>query len=387
MRNTSVVLGTLSPTPTDVEHSLNTLQHLTMMKPRRAIEVFGSGDGTSDATVNNAVSHSSSENHNSAQPQQLAPIAENEASSGSAADGGAQHNTAAEQYCAATVGNPFQARHSRKHCATKHAAVGNPFQTATELLEGKESKAIRERQKQLINSQMKPIDEELCGFSKFEGRGSALHSKLQDWDQKNTRMFSQVVAVGGSLMKKYDAENVKYERFIDLNYHKELLTKVEEDLWVLQEADVEVLHPLTMWQSEQFYEKEKFNVARWTPGEVRRFCLEALSNEEERLRAIPPTATPDVPSDFWYVPADVEVGAGDERDRDEGADGGDNVADGERDVVNNNDEPFVAEEVARLIPRQMNGLQLKCLGRDKLKSLLGHAAGDEVEPYRVSARF
>ena len=83
-------------------------------------------------------------------------------------------------------------------------------------------------------------------------------------------------------MKKYDSENVKYDTFIDARYHRELLQTVEEDLWVLQEADAEVIHPLKTWQEEQWREQEAHHVARWTKTEVKLFVDSVVGSENLR---------------------------------------------------------------------------------------------------------
>ena len=59
---------------------------------------------------------------------------------------------------------------------------------------------------------------------------------MQNFDQlKNFRVFHTKTQVGGSIMAKYERENMKEEHFIDPRWHQELNVKVEEDLWVLQE--------------------------------------------------------------------------------------------------------------------------------------------------------
>eukprot|EP00931_Biecheleriopsis_adriatica_P049539 TRINITY_DN28663_c0_g1_i1.p1 TRINITY_DN28663_c0_g1~~TRINITY_DN28663_c0_g1_i1.p1 ORF type:complete len:663 (+),score=135.57 TRINITY_DN28663_c0_g1_i1:28-1989(+) len=103
------------------------------------------------------------------------------------------------------------------------------------------------------------------GFSKVEGRGHALHSKLQDARkaQLNLHAFSMVTQVGGTIAKRYEPENVKTEAFIDARWHRELNVKVEEDLWVLRDADAEATQVLTSWREEQWAASKVHDLARW----------------------------------------------------------------------------------------------------------------------------
>eukprot|EP00435_Cladocopium_sp_Y103_P011653 s1560_g3.t1 len=176
----TTVVATLSPSPTDVEHSLNTLQHVGMMRSARAWE---------------------------------------------------QENTA-------------------------NAAAAN---------EGETSGAAG-------------------GFDVVQGRGRALHSKLQDArkGQLNLHAFQMKTQVGGSIIKKYEGDSAKLETFIDARWHRELKVKVQEDLWVLRDADMEATQVLTSWRQEQWTASKAHDLHRWDakmlqtflkslelPGEVR----------------------------------------------------------------------------------------------------------------------
>lgn len=102
---------------------------------------------------------------------------------------------------------------------------------------------------------------------------SRLHSKLQDARESMLRLhaFSMHTAVGGTIMKKYEKENVKYETFIDSRWHAQAMAaKVEEDLWVLSAADAEVIHMLT-WKQEQWEKVEKGNMQKWDPIQVQQW--------------------------------------------------------------------------------------------------------------------
>lgn len=175
----TTVVATLSPSPTDVEHSLNTLQHVGMMRSARAWE---------DNTVN-----------------------------------------------------------------------------ATTVAEGETSGAAG-------------------GFDVVQGRGRALHSKLQDArkGQLNLHAFQMKTQVGGSIIKKYEGDSAKLETFIDARWHRELKVKVQEDLWVLRDADMEATQVLTSWRQEQWTASKAHDLHRWDakmlqnflkslelPGEVR----------------------------------------------------------------------------------------------------------------------
>ena len=64
----------------------------------------------------------------------------------------------------------------------------------------------------------------------------ACTSKMQNFDQlKKFQCFHKQTKVGGSIMAKYEPENMKEEIFLDPRWHQELNVRVDEDLWVLQE--------------------------------------------------------------------------------------------------------------------------------------------------------
>lgn len=176
----TTVVATLSPSPTDVEHSLNTLQHVGMMRSARAWE--------------------------------------------------------------------------EEHAVT----------FATQATDGETSGA--------------------GGFDVVQGRGRALHSKLQDArkGQLNLHAFQMKTQVGGSIIKKYEGDSAKLETFIDARWHRELKVKVQEDLWVLRDADMEATQVLTSWRQEQWTASKAHDLHRWDaktlqsflkslelPGEVR----------------------------------------------------------------------------------------------------------------------
>ena len=148
----TTVVATLSPSPTDVEHSLNTLQHVGMMRAARAWE------------------------------------------------------------------------------SPKLPAAPSPSEA------------------------WEPESKEAAGFDAVQGRGRALHSKLQDArkGQLNLHAFQMKTAVGGSIMKKYEAQSAKTETFIDARWHRELNVKVQDDLWVLRDADAEATQILSSWKAEQW---------------------------------------------------------------------------------------------------------------------------------------
>mmetsp|Transcript_86503 Transcript_86503/g.253191 ORF Transcript_86503/g.253191 Transcript_86503/m.253191 type:complete len:629 (-) Transcript_86503:101-1987(-) len=158
----TVVIATLSPSPVDVEHSLNSLQHVGMMRAGRPAD----------------------------QPRPDAATLQGQAPGGSPASG---------------------------------------------------------------------------SFSKVEGRGHGLHSKLQDAraDQLKLHAFGMVTGVGGTVMKKYEPENVKTEAFIDPRWHREMNVVAEKDLWVLREADAEVVQVLSEWKEEQWELRKAHDIARW----------------------------------------------------------------------------------------------------------------------------
>jgi len=111
------------------------------------------------------------------------------------------------------------------------------------------------------------------GFSRVEGRGRSLHSSLQDARQGQLKFkaFNQNTGTGGSIMKKYEPENVKIEAFIDPRWHREMNVVVEEDLWVLKDADAEVVQLLTRWREEQWQARCAHDVARWDATAVASF--------------------------------------------------------------------------------------------------------------------
>mmetsp|Transcript_68968 Transcript_68968/g.121969 ORF Transcript_68968/g.121969 Transcript_68968/m.121969 type:complete len:661 (-) Transcript_68968:87-2069(-) len=111
------------------------------------------------------------------------------------------------------------------------------------------------------------------GFSQVEGRGHGLHSKLQDARKEQLKLhaFNMVTEVGGSIAKKYDRANMLVETFIDARWHREMNVKVEEDLWVLCEADAEVTQVLTSWREEQWHASKAQDISRWDAGAVQAF--------------------------------------------------------------------------------------------------------------------
>ena len=214
-------------------------------------------------------------------------------------------------------------------------------------------------------------DEFRTSFSQFEGRGHDLHTKFQDFKQtEKFAAFTLQGPVGGTLMKKYDQENVKHEAFIDIRWHRELLASVEgEDLWVLQEADREVIHPLTSWQEEQWRESERWNVVRWGCAEVGRFLDGLFGGGEEVLL--------------------VNKSAAESADRSGDAAGGADLGDadhvGEREVVRSEDETACEDVIEGVESRPalrslkgMTGSQLARLGASRLVALLGDKDGRRV---------
>eukprot|EP00913_Durusdinium_trenchii_P013782 g12941.t1 len=122
------------------------------------------------------------------------------------------------------------------------------------------------------------------GFDAVQGRGRALHSKLQDArkGQLDLHAFQMKTQVGGSIIKKYEGESAKLETFIDARWHRELKVKVQEDLWVLRDADMEATQVLSDWRKEQWTASKAHDLHRWDaqtlqsflksldlPGEVR----------------------------------------------------------------------------------------------------------------------
>eukprot|EP00930_Biecheleria_cincta_P017554 TRINITY_DN13919_c1_g1_i1.p1 TRINITY_DN13919_c1_g1~~TRINITY_DN13919_c1_g1_i1.p1 ORF type:complete len:687 (-),score=124.30 TRINITY_DN13919_c1_g1_i1:15-1991(-) len=172
----TTVVATLSPSPTDVEHSLNTLQHVGMMRSARAWESF--------------------------------------------AEGSEAHQTVKEK-----------------------------------------------------------------GFHQVEGRGHALHSKQQDArkEQLSQFQFRKVLQTGGSIMRKYEPENMKTEAFIDERWHRELNVKVEDDLWVLKDADAECTQVLTSWREEQWTASKVHDLVRWDAPTLQAFLRSLPLPGEARL--------------------------------------------------------------------------------------------------------
>lgn len=175
----TVVIVTLSPSPTDIEHSLNSLQHVGMMRAGRPM----------DGRNGNAVASS-----------------------------------------------------------TRHARAS--------------------------------------GFAEVDGRGHGLHSKLQDARKAQLRLhaFDMVGQVGGTIQKKYDAENLKTEAFIDPRWHREMQVEVEgTDLWVLREADDEVVQLLTAWREEQWQARKAHDMTKWDAATVQSFVASLDLPGEARL--------------------------------------------------------------------------------------------------------
>jgi len=116
------------------------------------------------------------------------------------------------------------------------------------------------------------------GFNELDGRGHGLHSKLQDArsGQMDLHAFNMVTDVGGTIMKRYEKENVKKEAFIDPRWHREMHVGVDEDLWVMREADAEVVEGLNAWRIEQWEESKKQDVSRWDAIQVQSF-IKSLS--------------------------------------------------------------------------------------------------------------
>lgn len=166
----TTVVATLSPSPTDVEHSLNTLQHVGMMRSARAWEMQ---DTEAMAAMEDAIS---------------------------------------------------------------------------------EAKTAK-------------------GFDAVQGRGRALHSKLQDArkGQLDLHAFQMKTQVGGSIIKKYEGESAKLETFIDARWHRELKVKVQEDLWVLRDADMEATQVLSDWRKEQWTASKAHDLHRWDAQTLQSF--------------------------------------------------------------------------------------------------------------------
>jgi len=111
------------------------------------------------------------------------------------------------------------------------------------------------------------------GFSEVDGRGHGLHSKLQDARQAQLKLhaFGMVTQVGGTIQKKYDAENLKMEAFIDPRWHREMNVEIEDDLWVLKEADDEVIQLLTAWREEQWHARKSHDIGKWDAATLQSF--------------------------------------------------------------------------------------------------------------------
>lgn len=112
------------------------------------------------------------------------------------------------------------------------------------------------------------------GFGDVDGRGHALHSKLQDARKGQLKLhaFDMVTQVGGTIQKRYEPENVKMEAFIDPRWHREMNVEVEgNDLWVLKEADAEVVQLLTAWKEEQWEARKAHDISRWDANAVQAF--------------------------------------------------------------------------------------------------------------------
>jgi len=81
-----------------------------------------------------------------------------------------------------------------------------------------------------------------------------------------------VTQVGGTIQKKYDADNTKVEAFIDPRWHREMNVEVEgNDLWVLREADDEVVQLLTAWREEQWEARKAHNLCKWDASTLQSF--------------------------------------------------------------------------------------------------------------------
>lgn len=187
----TVVITTLSPSPTDVEHTLNSLQHVGMMRASR-------------------------------------PVA-----------AGAEEEDEAAAHCSAMGGG----------------SAGGKASDGT-------------------------------GFEAVQGRGHELHSKLQDAraSQLKLHAFDMLTGQGGTIQKKYDPENVKLETFIDSRWHREMKVQVEEsDLWVLKEADAEIVQTLTSWRQEQWHERQAHDLVRWDAKAVQAFVASLALPGEVRL--------------------------------------------------------------------------------------------------------
>ena len=71
-----------------------------------------------------------------------------------------------------------------------------------------------------------------------------------------------------SRRKTSHSENPRAEEWIDPRWHRELNVVVEEDLWVLREADEEAVQVLTEWHEEQWESRKSHDVVRWSAPAV-----------------------------------------------------------------------------------------------------------------------
>lgn len=110
-------------------------------------------------------------------------------------------------------------------------------------------------------------------FSTVEGRGHGLHSKIQDArsGQLKLHAFHMVTEVGGTIMKRYEPENVKVEAFIDPRWHREMTVEADRDVWVLREADAEAVQLLSEWRKEMWRSRRAHDIARWDAAVVQAF--------------------------------------------------------------------------------------------------------------------
>jgi hypothetical protein len=84
--------------------------------------------------------------------------------------------------------------------------------------------------------------------------------------------FGMVTQVGGTIQKKYDPENLKIEAFIDPRWHREMNVAIEDDLWVLKEADDEVVQLLTaVWQEERWKARKTHDIGKWDASALQCF--------------------------------------------------------------------------------------------------------------------
>merc|ERR1712048_870180 len=64
---------------------------------------------------------------------------------------------------------------------------------------------------------------------------------------------------------------MKTEAFIDGRWHREMNVSVEEDLWVLKEADDEAVQILTAWREEQWEERKAHHISKWSAQTLQNF--------------------------------------------------------------------------------------------------------------------